>query len=114
MDRRDSFECKCGCRGNQIDPRVVVMHQALEEECMVALQVNSGWRCQKHNKAVGGLPTSSHLKGLAADINCPSSGQRYHILRAAMHQGVTRIGIGKDFVHVDIERTKDQRVVWLY
>jgi hypothetical protein len=31
-----------------------------------------------------------------------------------MHQGVTRIGIGKDFVHVDIERTKDQRVVWLY
>lgn len=114
MDRRDLFACKCGCRGNQIDPCVVVTHQALEEECLTTLPVNSGWRCQKHNKAVGGSPTSSHLKGLAADLGCKDSTERYHILRAAMHQGVSRIGIGKEFVHIDMDRGKDQRVIWLY
>ena len=115
MDRRELFECKCGCRGNLIDPRVVTMHQAIEEECLMGdLPVNSGWRCQKHNKAVGGSPTSSHLRGLAADIGCKSSAQRYELLRAAMHQGVGRIGIGKNFVHIDIDRSKDKRVIWLY
>ena len=31
--------------------------------------VNSGYRSPEVNKKVGGVPTSYHLKGLAADIN---------------------------------------------
>jgi zinc D-Ala-D-Ala carboxypeptidase len=114
MERRDKFACKCGCGKNEIDPRVVTLHQAIEEECMVEIGVNSGFRCQKHNKAVGGEPASSHLRGLAADLSAKTSRERYGIIRAALHHGVSRIGIGKGFVHVDIDRSKDQRVVWLY
>lgn len=32
------------------------------------LIVNSGYRCKELNKAVGGVSTSQHLKGQAADI----------------------------------------------
>lgn len=36
------------------------------------LHVNSGYRCLALNKAVGGKPTSQHLKGEAADITAGS------------------------------------------
>jgi zinc D-Ala-D-Ala carboxypeptidase len=114
MERRDQFKCQCGCGRNEIDPRVVTMHQAIEEECMVEIRINSGFRCAEHNKAVGGEPKSSHLKGLAMDIKCETSSLRYDLIRAALHRGIYRIGIGKDFVHIDIDRSKDPRVVWLY
>ena len=35
-----------------------------------ALAINSGYRCPEVNKAVGGVPTSQHTKGEAADV-CP-------------------------------------------
>ena len=35
------------------------------------LIVNSGFRCAMLNKVVGGVPTSNHLTGCAADIHCP-------------------------------------------
>lgn len=33
------------------------------------IYVNSGYRCPKLNRAVGGVSTSQHLKGQAADID---------------------------------------------
>lgn len=35
------------------------------------IMVSSGYRSPEVNKAVGGSKTSAHVKGLAADINCP-------------------------------------------
>ena len=32
--------------------------------------VNSGYRCPKHNKEVGGVANSQHLRGEAADVRC--------------------------------------------
>ncbi|MBQ3312332.1 MAG: peptidase M15 [Prevotella sp.] len=37
------------------------------------IKVNSGYRCQLLNQMVGGVPTSQHLKGEAADITIPLS-----------------------------------------
>jgi hypothetical protein len=82
------------------------------------LTINSGCRCPEHNAAVGGSPTSSHLtdgRGCeAADIGVTGSRARYHVLRAAIAVGFTRIGIGRWFVHVDCDADKDPDVVWLY
>lgn len=36
-----------------------------------AVCVSSGYRCANLNAAIGGEPTSQHLKGEAADIRCP-------------------------------------------
>ena len=33
------------------------------------IRITSGYRCKKLNKLVGGVPTSQHLKGEAADIH---------------------------------------------
>ena len=34
------------------------------------LTVNSGYRCPELNREVGGVPTSQHVKGEAADVAC--------------------------------------------
>ena len=46
--------------------------QPLRDEFNALIIVNSGYRSQQVNKAVGGVPTSQHLKGEAADITAGS------------------------------------------
>jgi uncharacterized protein YcbK (DUF882 family) len=107
------FKCKC-CGGNQIDPRVVALHRAIEQDVLESVTVNSGYRCEKRNKKEGGSPTSSHVKGLAWDVDVSGSTMRYRIVKAALKLGIDRIGIGKGYIHLDIDRQKDHRVIWLY
>jgi uncharacterized protein YcbK (DUF882 family) len=76
--------------------------------------ISSGYRCPAHNKAVGGSETSSHLKGLAADIVVKNSGQRYKILSGLIKAGFNRIGIGSTFIHADTDYLKTLDVIWLY
>ena len=35
------------------------------------LKINSGFRCKKHNKAVGGAEKSDHIRGEGTDIKTP-------------------------------------------
>lgn len=51
---------------------VVNVLQPLRNAYGKPITVNSGYRCQALNKAVGGSPTSSHMKGEAADITAGS------------------------------------------
>ena len=44
--------------------------QPLRDAWDKPLAINSGYRCPEVNKAVGGVPTSQHTKGEAADV-CP-------------------------------------------
>lgn len=44
----------------------------LREKYGSPIKVNSGYRCEKLNKAVGGANTSQHRYGLAADITTGS------------------------------------------
>lgn len=44
--------------------------QPLRDAWDKPLAINSGYRCPVVNKAVGGVPTSQHTKGEAADV-CP-------------------------------------------
>ena len=75
---------------------------------------NSGYRTIEHNAKVGGKPTSSHLKGLAADIKCTNSTDRFLLEGILREVGFTRIGIGNSFIHVDIDKDKAQKVLWTY
>ncbi len=78
------------------------------------LHVNSGVRTARHNAEVGGVDSSAHVDGLAADIRVSSSYQRYMLLGLALSKGVPRIGIGRSFLHLDLDTSKPQFVVWLY
>ena len=44
--------------------------QPLRDAWGKPIKINSGYRCEKLNKAVGGVPTSQHTKGQAADCGC--------------------------------------------
>ena len=44
--------------------------QPLRDAWGKPLAINSGYRCRELNAAVGGVPTSQHVKGEAADV-CP-------------------------------------------
>lgn len=76
--------------------------------------VTSGYRTKAHNKKVGGVNGSSHTKGLAVDISCKNSVNRSKIIRAALKNGFTRIGISGNFIHLDVDKDKAQDVIWTY
>ena len=113
FDRNPRYACKC-CGVNWIDPRLEWMISLIEDALERELTVTSGFRCERHNKEEGGSDTSSHLTGLAADIECKYSRLRFMIIGAAIQVGFRRIGVWKDFIHLDIDRGKTPRVIWTY
>ena len=78
------------------------------------IRVNSGYRTQSHNHKVGGVDSSSHLKGLAIDVACVRSSDRFEMLTALLEVGFNRIGVASTFIHVDIDKNKSQNVIWTY
>jgi zinc D-Ala-D-Ala carboxypeptidase len=80
----------------------------------IPFKINSGYRTAAHNTLVGGRVGSSHKKGLAVDIGYTGSRERYIILKALMEVGITRYGIAKTFIHCDVDKNKDEDVIWLY
>tara|TARA_R100000742_G_C4262820_1_gene80661 strand:- start:40 stop:402 length:363 start_codon:yes stop_codon:yes gene_type:complete len=80
----------------------------------VPFKITSGYRTKERNKLVGGRVGSSHLTGKAVDIGYYGSRERYLIVQSLMHVGINRIGIGKTFIHCDVDNLKDPDVIWLY
>ena len=73
--KEKEFACKC-C--GQLPPLARENVKALVSEVLdpvreqlgMPIVVTSGYRCDKHNKDVGGVRNSQHLRGEAADIHC--------------------------------------------
>ena len=110
----DEFKCKCGCGTNNISNKLVDKLDSVRWVIDKPIVINSACRCEKHNKAVGGSVASSHLKGLAVDIACTDSSYRDLLLRELLKQGFSRIGIAKTFIHIDIDESKPDNVIWVY
>lgn len=99
--------------GSLMDKTFLAMLDSARERSGMPFVINSGYRTKEHNDALKASKTSSHLKGLAADISCKSSLQRQKIVTSLIIEGFTRLGIGKTFVHVDHDQSKP-KAVWLY
>jgi uncharacterized protein YcbK (DUF882 family) len=76
---RSEFECKCGCGFFKENPLLIATLQKIRDyanrkslnETDIPMFVNSGCRCVKHNASVGGVKSSRHLTGEAADVRIP-------------------------------------------
>jgi uncharacterized protein YcbK (DUF882 family) len=80
----------------------------------VPFKINSGFRCPKHNAELPDASVdSSHLKGLAADIECRDDSKRIKIVNALIIVGFVRIGLKRTFIHTDLDYSKNQ-ALWLY
>lgn len=111
---RSEFACKCGCGYNFINPALVNMLQTIRDAMGEPITVNSGCRCEKHNKKVGGVDNSYHVQGMAADITCKSGASKlFSVIKTLRADG--RLPIlsfcqyyqSKNFVHVDIGKPRN-------
>lgn len=75
--------------------------------------VSSAYRSKQYEFSKGRQGTSSHCLGLAIDLVCASNFNRLQIIEALMKVGFRRIGIGKTFIHVDYDSSKNA-AIWLY
>lgn len=115
-------EFTCHCSGDCDHPVAISLGTVakldrIRESIGKPMKIVSGTRCQRYNKKCGGKPLSAHLarNGLshAADIRCSDSEFRHAFLSAALEY-FNRIGIGRDFIHVDDDPGLPAHVVWLY
>jgi len=74
----------------------------------------SAYRSKEHELEMGRNGSSSHTKGLAVDLMAVSSRQRFLVLKGLIEAGFTRIGLGENFLHVDMDSEKSQYVAWNY
>lgn len=49
------------------------------------IKVNSCFRSKEVNKAVGGVATSHHTKGMAADLDCADNALLYKLIKENFH-----------------------------
>ncbi len=105
--------------GQMMDKVFLSMLDAAREIYGQPMIITSGFRTEEYNehlKAKGykASANSSHLKGLAADIECDNSTDRYNLVDSLLKAGFNRIGIAKTFIHVDHDMSKEPFVIWTY
>lgn len=85
--------------------------QPLRDKLGVPVRVNSGYRCPELNKAVGGVPTSQHQKGEAADLSI--DGKASDILKALESSNIpfdqAILYRKQNFLHVSLKLDGVQR-----
>ena len=100
--------------GKHMDHDLLVMIDRARALYGKPIVVTSGFRTESHNEKVGGVSSSSHLKGLAIDVACIRSKDRFKMLTALLEVGFNRIGVASTFIHVDVDKNKSQNVIWTY
>lgn len=106
------FACKCN-RHNVVDGKNVLDHvidkrlvdvlDKIRERVGRPVYIESGYRCEDHNREVGGVPNSQHVLGTAADITVDdiSIDELADIAKECGADGVGRY-YGLQFVHIDV------------
>lgn len=87
--------------------------QPLRSAWGAALVVNSGYRCPELNALVGGVPTSQHVRGEAADIDAP---RPLKLAQLAVDLGLPfdQMILYPNFVHFSHKLEGEQRGQILY
>ncbi|MBI5569310.1 MAG: peptidase M15 [Desulfomonile tiedjei] len=115
-------EFTCKCDGYCDHPDVISLGTVAKLDRIRDLigkpvEVISGTRCERHNNKVAGRVRSAHLAkdgcSRAVDVRCPDAAYRFAFLTAALPL-FNRIGIGKDFIHVDDDPELPPGMIWTY
>ena len=114
--KKSEFDCKCGC-DMPVDvlaniTKLASQLQYIRDNVALPITINSGYRCEAHNKSVGGSENSQHLLGKAADIVINGLDpvlDTYDYLDDLMRTGeILQGGLGmyQTFTHYDIRNIK--------
>ena len=106
------FDCHGSgcCTQTKVDEKLVELLQKIRDHFGKPVQVSSAYRCETHNKSVGGATGSRHKSGEAADIYI-SGVKPAEIAKYAESIGILGIGLYETdvdghFVHIDTRTTK--------
>jgi uncharacterized protein YcbK (DUF882 family) len=97
----NEFACKDGSKTITIDYELIEKLQQLRDKIGKPVSITSGYRSVAYNKECGGIPTSNHLLGKAADIKV-SGLSPLELAKAADRIGFKGIGVYPTFTHVDV------------
>lgn len=106
--------CTPACDISKMNPAFLERLDALREFVGIPLVLNSAYRSKSYEKAHGRTGNSAHTRGLAVDIRCNASATRYRLVAGALVCGFKRIGIGKSYIHLDVDESLPQGVIWHY
>lgn len=116
--KRSEFACKCGgkyCNPRYMnpDPRLVDMCEVIREYVDTPIRISSGCRCNTWNKQQGGVDSSAHCYGFAADLHCSIGSEKlFKAIQELYNQGklpflcYCQRYISKDFCHLDCDVNK--------
>lgn len=101
------FACKDGSDPVFIAPKLVEVLQQIRTHFGKAVTINSAYRTPPYNKKVGGVTTSQHTYGTAADIKIAgvTPKQLYDYVDKLLGN-TGGVGLYKTFVHVDVREKK--------
>ena len=116
----NEFDCKGGIgKGESMDNNFICLLDDARELAGIPFKITSGYRTPEYNKKLidygfKASATSSHLLGLAVDIEAKTSLERFKIVTALLKVGINRIGLGKEFIHADYDQNKTSKLIWNY
>lgn len=102
------------CSLSQMNEEFMKKLDQARELAGIPFIINSAYRAIEYEKTKGRPGTSQHTKGLAVDIRCYSNAQRFSIVSSLIMVGFHRIGIGSNFIHVDMGYPNTQPIIWTY
>lgn len=102
----------CGMEG--VKQEALDKLQLIRDDFGKGMRITSSFRCSKHPVEARKSKPGTHNKGVAFDIACTSSADRYTLVELAYKHGAKGIGIHKSFVHIDFDETRPATVMWLY
>lgn len=107
--KKEEFRCRCGgkfCGGFPAEPseRLVRLADRVRQHFGAPITVSSGLRCPTHNRNVGGVANSRHLRGLAMDMSVAGRTPQ-EVLSFLQTQPETHYAYAIDsaFLHMDVE-----------
>lgn len=88
--------------------------QPLRDVYQKPMTVNSGYRCKELNEIVGGVPSSQHVKGEAADIHTGSQTETFRLAHIAkstpeIWEEIDQMILYPTFIHFSHKRLGAQR-----
>ena len=103
------FACSDGTDTVFVAPALVEVLEKIRVHFGKPVTINSGYRTETKNKAVGGAAYSQHKYGLAADIAISGvSPAKVAAYAETLLPNTGGIGIYKTFTHIDVRKVKSR------
>lgn len=104
--KESELACKC-CGATKPNSEIMAVLQLIRIHFNAPVTATSGYRCPKHNKAVGGAEKSKHMEGIAADIQVKGIDPlEVHHFIDSIFPNSYGLGYYKTFTHIDVRPTK--------